>query len=71
MKYKRFKKAILATLRNYVSEDKLPVYQKLGKLRKDVFLIWGKEDADVPFKGNTRIRAVMDCELLAIEGAGH
>jgi pimeloyl-ACP methyl ester carboxylesterase len=34
-------------------------------------LIWGKEDTSQPFKGNERIRAVLDCEFFGVEEAGH
>lgn len=71
MKYKGFKKSILSTLRNYMSEDKLAVYEKLGQLDKPVFLIWGKEDDKVPFAGNERIREMLDCKFLSVEEAGH
>ena len=52
MKYKGYKKAILATLRNYMSKDKLHVYSELGELQKHVLLIWGKDDTSQPFEGN-------------------
>lgn len=71
MKYKGFKKAILATLRNYMTEDKLPVYKKLNELNKPVFMIWGKEDKTFPYDGNERVRAVLDCEFLGVDDAGH
>ena len=71
MKYKGFKKAILSTLRNYISEDKLPAYKKLGQYQKSVLLIWGEKDKDSPYVGNERIRAVLECEFLGIEKAGH
>lgn len=71
MKYKGFKKAILASLRNYMSEDKLAVYKALNKLQKPIFLIWGKEDITFPYEGNERIRAVLNCEFLGVDNAGH
>lgn len=71
MKYKGFKKAILSTLRNYMSEDKLVDYVKLGQLQKSVLLIWGEDDQTLPFKGNERIREVVECEFLSVKKAGH
>jgi pimeloyl-ACP methyl ester carboxylesterase len=71
MKYKGFKRALLSTLRNYMNEDKLPVYTKLGKLDKDVLLIWGENDKTTPFEGNVRIREVVGCDFLSIKEAGH
>jgi len=71
MQYTGFKKAILATIRNYITEDKLPVYTELGKLKKDVLLIWGEDDNTIPFKGNERIRKVVDCKFMNIPKARH
>jgi pimeloyl-ACP methyl ester carboxylesterase len=70
-KYKGFKKAILSTFRNYMTEDKLSAYKKLGQLHKPVFLIWGEEDATIPYVENERIREVVECKFLKVENAGH
>jgi pimeloyl-ACP methyl ester carboxylesterase len=71
MKYKGFKRAILSTLRNYMNEDKLPVFIKLGELNKKVLLIWGENDKTTLFEGNVRIREVLDCEFQSIKESGH
>lgn len=71
MKYKGFKRAILSTLRNYMNEDKLPAFIKLGELNKKVLLIWGENDKTTPFEGNVRIREVLDCDFLRIKESGH
>lgn len=71
MKYKGFKRALLSTLRNFINEDKMPVYVNLGKQNKEVLLIWGEDDITAPFEGNARIREVIDCDFLNIKEAGH
>lgn len=71
MKYKGFKRALLSTLRNYLNEDKLPIYIKLGALNKEVLLIWGENDITTPFGGSARIREVVECDFLSIKEAGH
>lgn len=71
MKYNGFKRALLSTLRNYMSEDKLPVYIKLGELNKEVLLIWGEKDITTPFGGSARIREVVECDFLSVKEAGH
>lgn len=71
MEFKGFKKAILSTLRNYMTEDKLNAYEELGKLVKPVLLIWGKEDQATPYEQNNRIRNVLTCKFLSVEAAGH
>lgn len=71
LKFKGYKKALLSTLRFYMNEDKLPVYQKLEQLQKPVMLIWGEEDIKVPYFGNERIREILDCKFLSVTEAGH
>lgn len=71
MQYKGFRRALLSTLRNYMNEDKLPIYIKLGELNKEVLLIWGEDDITNPFEENVRIREVVECEFLNIKEAGH
>lgn len=71
MQYKGFKRALLSTLRNYMSEDKLPVFIKLDELNKEVLLIWGENDITNPFGENARIREVLECDFLSIKQAGH
>ena len=71
MKYKGFKRALLSTLRNYMNEDKLPTYTKLGQLNKEVLLMWGEDDKTLPFEGNERIRKVVKCEFMSVKEAGH
>jgi pimeloyl-ACP methyl ester carboxylesterase len=71
MKYKGFRRALLRTFRNLLSEDQLAVYEQVARLKKPILLIWGKEDKIVPFSDNERIRNVLDVDFLAVDGAGH
>jgi len=71
MKFKGFRRALFSTLRNYMNEDKLPAYTNLGKLDKEILLIWGEDDKTIPFEGNQRIREVIECEFIGVEDAGH
>lgn len=71
MNFKGFKRAILSSLRNYMSEDKLADYIQLGQLQKQVLLIWGEDDKTLPFEGNERIREVVECEFMSVKEAGH
>lgn len=54
-----------------MNEDKLPVFENLGKQKKEVLLIWGEDDITTPFEGNARIREVVACDFLSIKEAGH
>jgi pimeloyl-ACP methyl ester carboxylesterase len=50
----------------------LPVYQGIGELNKPVLLLWGTDDATVPFRHSERLRAVIpQAEFHAIERGGH
>jgi pimeloyl-ACP methyl ester carboxylesterase len=71
MKYKGFKRAIRSTLINYMNEDKLPAYIQLGKLDKEILLIWGENDKTTPFEGNLRIREVVKSDFLSVKESGH
>lgn len=71
MQYKGFKRALLSTLRNFMGEDKLPVFSKLGEQNKEVLLIWGEDDITTPYRGSERIRGVVECEFLSVKEAGH
>lgn len=71
MKYKGFKRALHSTLKNNMNYDKLPAYINLGKLNKEVLLIWGEDDKTVPYEGNERIRAVVACDFMSLQGTGH
>ena len=71
MKYKGFRRALLSTLRNFVSQDQLAVYGQVNKFNKPVLLIWGKEDNIVPFSASERLLNVLAAEFLAVDKAGH
>jgi pimeloyl-ACP methyl ester carboxylesterase len=71
MKYKGFRRALLSTLRNFVSKDQLMVYSDMNKLGKPVLMIWGREDQIVPFSDNKRIGSVLDVDFLPVDKAGH
>ena len=71
MKYKGFRRALLSTLRNFVSRDHLEVYKRVSKLNKPVLLIWGKEDRTVPISDNEKIRNILNVNFLPVDKAGH
>lgn len=72
MQYKGFKYAILSTMRNRMLESFAETYARVGKLKKPTLLIWGKNDATVPFKNSTEIlKAIPHAEFHPIENCGH
>jgi pimeloyl-ACP methyl ester carboxylesterase len=72
MEYRGFKRALLSSIRNDMLGSFLPVYQRIGELNKPVLLLWGTDDATVPFRHSERLRAVIpQAEFHAIERGGH
>lgn len=72
MRYRGFRRAILETLRNYLTRDVTAEFQRLGKSGKPVLLIWGKFDQDVPIEVSAKVRKdVPQAEFHVIDDAAH
>jgi len=72
MQYSGFRRALLRTLRNYVSKDSSGDYVTLGRSGRPVLLIWGKDDRDTPIALSKRIlAAVPQAEFHVIADAAH
>lgn len=72
MRLKGFKRAILSTLRNGMLDSFYETYQRVGTLHKPTLLIWGRNDATVPFEHSALIRqAIPHAEFHVIENCGH
>jgi len=72
MRYRGFRRALLETLRNYISHDVTSEYRQLGKSDKPVLLIWGKSDQDTPFELSAKVRAdVPQAQFHPIDDAAH
>jgi pimeloyl-ACP methyl ester carboxylesterase len=72
MRYHGFRRALLETIRNYLSKDVTADFKRLGKSSKPVLLIWGKEDKDVPIVIADQVRAdIPQAEFHPIDDAAH
>jgi len=72
MRYHGFRRALLATVRNYLSQDVTDYFRRLGGSGKQVLLIWGRADQDVPFETSGKVRqAVPQAEFLPVDAAAH
>jgi pimeloyl-ACP methyl ester carboxylesterase len=72
MQYKGFKHAILSTIRNNMLGSFMDVYQRLGKMNKEVLLFWGRNDTTVPFEHSNALRAALsNVRFHVIERCGH
>lgn len=71
MRYQGFRRALLSTLTNYLSQDVTADYEELGKSRKPVLLIWGKADKDQPIALAARVRqAIPQAEFYRVDDSG-
>jgi len=72
MRYKGFRRALLSTLRDYLSIDDREDFRKVGQTHKPVELFWGKADQDVPFEVSKDVlREIPQAEFHPIEDAAH
>jgi pimeloyl-ACP methyl ester carboxylesterase len=72
MRYRGFRRAILETMRNYMTSDVTGEFASLGKSGKPVLLIWGKSDQDVPIELSAAVRkAIPQAEFHPIDDAAH
>ncbi len=71
MQYKGFGRALLSTLRNFISHDPTSDYFKIARQNVSVLLIWGTEDQTLSTKGAMKLYHILHPELLWVEKAGH
>ncbi|MBC5992383.1 alpha/beta fold hydrolase [Pontibacter cellulosilyticus] len=69
MEYKGFDKAILSTLRNFISKDPQPYFKGLAETQKPILLIWGKNDPTVPY--NKELTQMLNPKLILLDSCGH
>lgn len=72
MQYRGFKRALLSTLRSMPLETGASTFERAGKTAIPKLLIWGRQDAVVPFANSDQVRArLTGAEFHELEGAGH
>jgi pimeloyl-ACP methyl ester carboxylesterase len=72
MLYKGFRQAILATTLDFPLQGLKQVFEQVGKLPLRKAILWGKQDATIPFPASDLMRALIpDAEFLPIEDCGH
>ena len=72
MEFHGFKRAILSTIRNGMLDSFLQVYEALGKMNKEILLLWGHNDRTIPFEHSFELQAVLpNLEFFVIENTGH
>lgn len=72
MQYRGFRRARLSELVNNSGMDQEEELKRVGAHDRRVFVIWGKEDQNVPFDLHEHLLMAMPrARLLAVESAGH
>ena len=72
MNYRGFRRALLSTIRDFLTQDTQPAFEHLGNSGKPVLLVWGRADQDVPFAVSDDVRkAIPQAEFHAIDDAAH
>lgn len=70
--FKGYKRAIVSTLRHFDLNDQRAAFEAAGAHPRPVLLIWGRQDAIVPFAHSARVLAAMPrARLVALDEAGH
>lgn len=70
--YIGFRRAVLSTLRNFKLDDQKTSYETVGKQKRPVMLIWGREDRLFPFGNSEKVKAAIHSIVFhALDAAGH
>ena len=72
LRYRGFRRARLSDLKSNVDVDQRDEMQMVGKHRRPVLVVWGKQDPNVPFDLSAAFMSMMPyARLLAVDQAGH
>jgi len=72
LKYRGFHHALLSTLRHLDMHNMEEIYSRVGRQKKPVLLIWGRQDRVLPFEKSQKVlAAIPNAEFQAIDDAGH
>ncbi len=70
--YKGFQRSLLSMLRNDAVRDYTTAYQRLGKQKHEILLIWGTEDMEITREMIKDIRSFLPhLQFKPVEGVGH
>ena len=70
--YTGYLRSLLSTLRYFNLSDQVWAFREVGRQNRPVLLIWGRQDALVPFENNAIVRAAIPGAVFApFDRAGH
>lgn len=71
MRYEGFRQAIISTVYEFLTEDHLKMFKKVGATDIPVKLIWGVEDRTLDISGAEIVKSVVDVDFMPVEESGH
>ena len=72
LQYRGFRRARLSDLDGNATSDQREEVQRVGRVRRPVLVVWGKQDPNVPFElSESLMRQMPFARLLAVEDSGH
>ncbi|WP_406609062.1 alpha/beta fold hydrolase [Agarivorans sp. JK6] len=73
MRYKGYRKAMLATVRGLMQEPMLDAYFAVAKTNIPSLIVWGDADKVLPYRQAQGVQKALGehCQLVTVEGAGH
>jgi pimeloyl-ACP methyl ester carboxylesterase len=72
LQYRGFRRARLSDLTANATVDQREELQRVGRVRRPVLVVWGKQDPNVPFElSEALMRQMPFARLIAVEDAGH
>lgn len=71
MQYRGFGRALLSTIRNFLSQDHTADYERIYQEKKQVLLIWGEADRTLGIQGADKLLRILNPNFLWIVKAGH
>jgi pimeloyl-ACP methyl ester carboxylesterase len=72
LRYRGFRRARLSDLSANTASDQRDEVQRVGRVRRPVLVVWGKQDPNVPFEfSESLMRQLPFARLVAVEDSGH
>lgn len=71
LSFKGFGRAILSTIRNIISFDPKPEFEKLALTKKQVLIFWGDQDHTTPLEKGDYVKDLLKAEFILVKDAGH
>lgn len=72
MDYGGFGRAVVSAIRHGMLGSFCSTYAQLGELRKDILLVWGRDDRTIPVRDSALLRKLLpEAQFLPIAHAGH